>query len=98
MSTKAEGRRRIEAASAAIQTAAHCIRSERETIRAFLKESRDMDNFGHVVDPTLWNNPERRAVDAVLRPIFEEAERFLNAFDVQMEKATAALRHVQEQA
>lgn len=78
----------------AVSTAVTILKMEMPTIEAFLKESRDMDNFGHVVDPTLWMNSERRAANAIVQPLFKEAAAFVAAYDAQVARSSAALKKV----
>lgn len=84
----------ITTAAAVVSGVASLLRSERPTIEQFLKECRDMENFGSVVAPTLFRDPTRRAVEATLRPIFEAAITFLNTHDEHVKRAGAALRKV----
>lgn len=87
-------REKLQATSNAISTAAMLIRDELPTIEAFLEECRDMENFGHVVDPTLYNKSERKAVSALLEPMFRNAQSFLRAYDLQLAAAKDALEKV----
>jgi len=90
----AEAKEKLNLAAHAVHTATMLITMERATIEAFLKECRDMDNFGSIVDPTLFRDPERRAVSALLQPTFQAALDFLTKYEAQMEKAKAALEKV----
>jgi hypothetical protein len=85
---------RLLSAGSAITTAVMMLRHEQETFEAFLKECRDMENFGHIVDPTLFMNPERSAASALMRPLFEAAIAFIRAHDEQVTRARAALTKV----
>lgn len=91
-----EAKDSLMAAARAVSTAIAILKMEMPTIDAFLKESRDMDNFGHVVDPTLWMSSERRAADAVVKPLFEAAVAFVKAYDAQVARSSAALKKVME--
>jgi hypothetical protein len=82
------------AAAQSVSTAVMILKAELPTMEAFLKEARDMDNFGHIVDPTLWKNPERRAVSAVVEPLFKAAIAFVRAHDAQLAASRAALDKV----
>lgn len=83
-------------ANAAISTAALILGTQREVFEQFMRESRDMDNIGHIVDPTLWNKPERRAVDALLKPLYQAALDFLKSHDRQITATKTALAKVTE--
>jgi hypothetical protein len=89
-----DARQHLEEANVAISTAAMILGTQRETFEQFMRESRDMDNFGHIVDPTLWNKPERRAVEALLKPLYQAALDFLKSHDRQMAATKTALEKV----
>jgi hypothetical protein len=82
---------KLQGAAQAISTAVMVLRMEDKTIKDFLKECRDMENFGHVLDPTLYNKSERRAVSALLEPLFKAAVDFIVAYDTHIIRAQAAL-------
>lgn len=82
---------KLEGAAHAISTAVMVLRMEDKTIKNYLKECRDMENFGHVLDPTLYNKSERRAVSALLEPLFQAAVDFIAAYDTHIIRAQAAL-------
>lgn len=84
----------LHSAASAVSTAVMVLRMEQATFEAFLKEARDMENFGHIVDPTLYKNPERRAANAVVQPLFEAAVAFVKAYDDHIARAKAALEKV----
>ncbi len=85
----------IESAAHAISKAVMVLKMEMPTIEAFLKEARDMENFGHIADPTLYNKSERKAVSALLVPLFQAAVTFTAAYEDHIKKAKAALEKVQ---
>lgn len=87
----AEAKERLERATHAVETAKLLIQMEEATIRQFLQECSDMENFGHIVDPTLYMNPERRAVSAMLEPLFKNAISFLDTHKASVAVAQAAL-------
>lgn len=87
----AEEKERLERAAHAVETAKRLVEMEEATIRKFLNECIDMEDFGHIADPMLYNNPERRAVSAMLRPLFENAIRFLDTHKASVALAQAAL-------
>lgn len=94
--TSDEARKSLDEANIAISTDASLIRAQMPVIERFLRESRNIDNFGHIVDPTLFNSSERRAADAILKPIYEAARQFLLIHQFQVDKATKALAEVTE--
>lgn len=81
-------------ASLAIQTAIALIKSELPTIETFLKEARDMENYGHVLNPTLYRDSTRRAVNAVMEPLFKSAALFVAEYDEHVERSKVALEVV----
>ncbi len=87
-------KQRLHSASQAIATASLLLRSELSTMEAFLEECRKMESFGPIVDPTLYRDPERRAVSALMEPLFKAAVTFVNAYDEQLAKAKDALQKV----
>jgi hypothetical protein len=89
-----EAQQKLDAAAKAVSTAVMILKMELPTMQAFLKEARDMDNFGHIIDPTLFRDSERRAVSAVVEPLFKAALAFVAAHDDQVAKARAALDKV----
>lgn len=84
----------LQSATQAMATAAFVLRMEMPTMEAFLKECRDMENFGSIVHPTLYRNSERRAVSAVVKPLFEASIAFVQAYDEHTKKAADALAKV----
>ena len=92
--SKAVAKERLARATHAIHTAVMLVKMERATIEAFLDECVRMDSIGPIVDPTLFNNSERRAVSALLEPIFEAALAFVSKYDAQATAAAAALEKV----
>lgn len=87
-------RDKLLAAGQAISTAAMVLRMELPVMEAFLKESRDMDNFGSIVAPTLYASPERRAAAAVVEPLFQAAVTFVQSYDAQIKRSESALKKV----
>lgn len=78
----------------AISAAHNIVKLHMPTIETFLKECRDMENFGCLINPTLYISSERRAVEAFLKPICAAAREFSKAIDAQQERAQAALAKV----
>ena len=89
-----KARQELLALAVAIQTAVTVLRPHMDLIARFEQERRDMDNFGHIVDPTLFNNEERRAHDAIMAPIHRQAATLVETFDAQMAAAIDALGKV----
>lgn len=87
-------KQRLHSASQAISTAVQLLKSELPTMEAFLEESRKMESIGPIVDPTLFKDSERRAVSALMQPLFEAAVKFVQAYDTQVAKAKDALAKV----
>lgn len=84
-------RRELEEANVALSSAAMILGTQRETFERFLRECRNMDSFGHIVDPTLFKDPERRAVAALLEPLYRGALDFLSLHDRQIAATKIAL-------
>lgn len=89
-----DARRELDSANAAISMCAQILGTQRDLFERFMKESRDMENFGHIVDPTLFKSEERRAVEALLKPLYQAALDFLDAHDRQITAAKTALEKV----
>jgi len=53
-----------------------------------------MENFGHIVDPTLFRSSERQAVETLMKPLYQAALDFLDAHDRQVAAARKALEKV----
>lgn len=92
--TEREAPARLSSAAQSISNAVMILRMEQPTLEAFLKECRDMENFGHIVHPTLYNKSERRVLSAVLEPLFEAASAFIAVYDDHIVKSKAALEKV----
>lgn len=89
-----EAAQKLIAAGQAVSTAVMILRMELPTMEAFLREGRAIENFGHIVDPTLYRDSERRAASSVVTPLFEAAVAFVNAHDDQIARSRAALERV----
>lgn len=85
---------KLHATATAISTAVLVLKMEMPTIEAFLKECRDMENFGHVTHPSLYRDSERKAVSALLEPLFQAALLFVRSHDEQIARSKAALEKV----
>lgn len=92
--TRAGAEEALVRLNAAIATAAMVIDGEKETLDRFFTEQRSFDSVGPILDPTLWNNSERRATEALLTPIYRAAREFVRAYNAQAELARRALDEV----
>jgi hypothetical protein len=93
--TRQEAIARLDALNRAVATAAVLIEAERETLEQFFVEQERMASAGSVLDPTLFNSSERRAVEATVGPIYRAARDFANAYRHQLGRAADALAKVQ---
>jgi hypothetical protein len=84
-------RAELETALAAIGVAAELLAPHRDLFDRYARERRDMDNFGHIVDPTLFKSSERRATDAIVGPCFAIARDFLVTIEEQKRRTREAL-------
>ncbi|MDK1386329.1 hypothetical protein QN224_13015 [Sinorhizobium sp. 8-89] len=89
-----DARAQLEEANAAITTAALLLGTSRETFEQFMRESERMDSVGAILDPTLFMSSERRATEALLKPLYRAALDFLNTHDRAIGEARAALNKV----
>jgi len=89
---------RMFLASETISAAVGLIREELPTIEAFLKECRDMKSFDRLAGQTTFKNSERRAVSALLEPVFKSAKQLVATYDSQAVRGRAALDAVNEKA
>jgi hypothetical protein len=92
--SRKEAKERLARATHAIHAAVMLVKMERPTIEALLEECRVMDSAGPILNPTLFNNSERRAVSSFLEPIFRDALGFLSKYEAQAAVALAALGKV----
>jgi hypothetical protein len=91
IASREEARDRLNELNAAIGLAAELIRANADVLDQFFAEKASMDSVGPILDPTLFNSSERRAIEAVLEPVYEAARDFVRAYDVQIAAARAAL-------
>jgi hypothetical protein len=73
----------LHAATIAIACAAQVLKPHAELFAAFEKELRDMENFGHIINPTFYRSSERRAAAALIGPVFDAAARLVAVYDRQ---------------
>ncbi|WP_420104113.1 hypothetical protein [Bosea sp. (in: a-proteobacteria)] len=90
----AEAREQLLQLGQAISVAVMVLRPHADLIRRYQQERRDMESFGHIVNPTLYKSSERQATDAVMAPIYSEALRFVETYDRQCAAAQDALAKV----
>jgi len=79
-----ERRAALHAASLALSAAAGILRPHIPLFEQFKREQADMENFGHIFDPTLYRSQERRDVAGVMAPLYEAAQRLVETFDAQI--------------
>lgn len=84
----------LHTAAHAVSTAVMVLKMEQPTFEAFLKEARDMENFGHIVNPTLYMSPERQGANAIVQPLFEAALKFIAEYELHIARSKAALKKV----
>jgi hypothetical protein len=89
--TKAEARAALAEANAAIDYAAQLLRPHAALFEQFRRDQSAMESFGSILDPTLFLSSERRAVEALLAPLYQAADKFLATVDRQKARARAAL-------
>src|SRR5436190_18354894 len=92
--TKDDALAKLEALNQAICTAVFVIKSEQETLDRFFVEQSRMESVGPILDPTLFNNSERRATEALLSPISDAARNIIRIYDMQSARAADALQAV----
>ena len=86
----------LHAATAAISLCAVVLAPHRDLLERFMRESRYMENVGPVLAPSLFMSSERRAVESVMKPIYQAALDFLNAHERQVAAARGALDKVRD--
>lgn len=94
MSTNEETRRRLHEAAVAVSLAVQVLRAQTEMFEAYEREAEHMDSVGPILDPTLFMSAERQAADAVMRPLFAAAHRFVREYDVHVAAARGAVGEV----
>ncbi|BCW88028.1 hypothetical protein sos41_11660 [Alphaproteobacteria bacterium SO-S41] len=94
VTTKEDAREALLQAGASISAAVAILAPHMPLFDQFEAEERDMENFGHIIDPTLYRSSERRAAAALMSPIFKAARAFVNALETQSANAREALEKV----
>jgi hypothetical protein len=92
--TRDEAKAALDTLNATIALAVALIADQRETLDRFFAEARDFDTLGPILDPTLWNDSERRTVAALLTPIYRAERNFVDAYADGKTRAEAALAAV----
>lgn len=85
--TSDEAREALDAANRALALAAELIRPHLPILDQFEKDSRRIETFGAILDPTLYRDPERRRAADLLGPCYLGARGFLAAMDRARTKA-----------
>ena len=80
-------REKLEEANAAISMAAMMLASVAPTLEQFMSDSRDRDNVGTFLKPSLFMDPERRATEALMMPLYEAALSFTQTYKTQLAAA-----------
>lgn len=91
---KQQAKEALNTLNAAIGAAVVLIEGERETLEQFFEEERLMENVGPILDPSLFKDAERRAVSALLSPIYREALNLVTVYHQQLGRAADALEQV----
>lgn len=91
---KAQEKQELNEAVGATQVAVNLLRGSLPLMQEFLIESTQMESVGPVLAPSLYMDSERRATEAVVKPIFEAAVKFVADFDNAVERARSALETV----
>lgn len=87
----AEAEANLSEMTMAIGIAVQALKSQEPMLRRYLDEAESMDSFGPIFDPTLFNSSERRATDAIMRPIVKASLDYLRAHEMATAAAKAAL-------
>jgi len=87
-------RQQLDEANVAISTAIVLLNGVKPTLEQFMAEAQRMDSVGPIIDPTLFNSPERRATEAILKPIYKAALDFIQAHEMAVAVAKGALEKV----
>lgn len=91
-------RQELMTANIELMQAAMMIEKHRSLIVQFLAESASMASVGPILDPTLWKNPERQRCEAIMKPLFESALRFVDVATATREATLAWAVERQEKA
>lgn len=89
--TKEEARQELMELNHAISTCVTLLRSYLPLMEQFERERRDMESFGHILDPTLYMSSERQAVSALMHQLYQAAATLLKTYDETLTKTRAAM-------
>jgi hypothetical protein len=89
--TRADARRQLLEFNASLATAYLLLKPFEALVDQFMREGRDMGSFGPFINPTLFMDPERRATEALLKPIYRSAAQFIKIYEAQRERAGVPL-------
>jgi hypothetical protein len=92
--TRDEAKAALDDVNVRIGLAREILKPAEPMIARYLKERTSFDSIGPIVDPTLWKNPERQAVEKMLTPLYEAAQTFIRDIDLQMAIVKAAMEKV----
>ncbi|MDR7220327.1 hypothetical protein [Aminobacter aminovorans] len=82
-------REKLEEANAAISMAAMMLASVAPTLEDFMRESREMESVGTFAKLSLFMDPEHRATEALMKPLYEAAISFTRTYKTQLAAAAA---------
>ena len=92
--TKEDAKAELNAAAAAVATAVMVLQPHLGLFDRFEAERRRMENFGSVLNPSLFNSSERRAVEALLAPMFLASADLVRNYRAQVKRSAEALAKV----
>lgn len=92
--TREEAKAALDDVNVRIGLAREILKPAETMIAQYLKERTRFESIGPILDPTLWKNPERQAVEKMLTPLYEAAQTFIRDIDLQMTIIKAAMEKV----
>ncbi|MDI9847328.1 hypothetical protein QM467_04545 [Rhodoblastus sp. 17X3] len=92
--TREAAREQMLELGAALSTAYLLLKPFEPLVLQFQRESRDIESVGRILNPTLFISSERRATEAILKPIYDEALRFIRIYEAQRARGAAALDEI----
>lgn len=95
--TVQQAREQLRDFNAALSTAYLLLKPFTPLIEQFQRESQIMDSIGPLLAPHLFMDPERRACEQMLKPLYEQARQFLQTYEIARDAAEgAAIRQHKE--
>ena len=91
--TKEDAKAELNAAAAAVATAVMVLQPHLGLFDRFEAECRRMENFGAVLNPSLFNSSERRAIEA-LGSMFLASADLVRNYQAQVKRSAEALAKV----